>query len=243
MAELTAALTADFDLPVLLEAVAVDARVCLDAYSAAVVLLDPRRAAEDAVVEIVAESVREDSARDLDFQRTGPALVSARDGALTLIDDLADAHDTRWPRYRQDATAAGMRGVRAFPITAVGVPLGAVVVHTDKPWGQSRPNDIGQTLANLTAIALSAGPAEDRRAGTADAMNTALQGTLLITTAIGVIAEHLRLDAGAARLTLRRLARAHRVTVTAHARAVIDAHNADPQASGATGVFGPPPDA
>jgi hypothetical protein len=242
VAELTATLTTDFDLPTFLNMVAEHARTGFDAYSAVVILLDHRHTMGEAGIQIVAEALREHIDADLSFHTAGPGLVSARDGAVTMIDDLADAHDTRWPKYRERAGAAGMRGVRAFPVTALGAPLGSLVVHTDEPWGQLRPNDFGQVLANLTAIALSDGASDTRRVGTANTVETVLQGTIVINTATGIVAQTLGLSVGEARLRLIRLARAHGVTVTEHARAIVDAQNDQPSNPGALGVFEPPPD-
>jgi hypothetical protein len=57
----------------------------------------------------------------------------------------------------------------AVRLTSLAVPLGAVVVHADEPWGNGRPNDFGQILADLTAVALSTGKVDGRAAATAQA--------------------------------------------------------------------------
>lgn len=253
IAELTSTLSTDFDLAALLDAVAIDARVCFQAYAAAVVLRHRRDGADATALHIVAQALREDigtdgAEGDLSFQATGPALDSARDGAVTMIADLTDVSDTaqgvdtRWSGYRRAAAAAGMRGMRAFPITSLGIPLGAVVVHTDEPWGLQRPSDFGQVLANLAGIALSIGPPEQRRAGAADTIVEAvLRDGTLIATATGIIAEVFGVDFDHARLRLQRLARGHGVTLTAHARAIVDTHDARPHAIATAAVFQKPP--
>jgi hypothetical protein len=242
IAELTTTMTTDFDLPTLLDSVAEHARICFDAFSAVVALVDTRHTTGEAGIQIVAEALPEGVNADLSFYTTGPGLDSARDGAVTMVIDLEDAEDTRWPRYRHYAVSAGLRGMRAFPVTALGVPLGSVIVHTADPWGYSRPNEFGQVLANLTAIALSSSGADGRRADTAETVDSVLQGTIAIATATGILAESLNLEVGEARLRLIRLARVHDVTATAHARAIIEAQSANPRDPGAAGVFDPPPD-
>lgn len=244
IAEVTATLTTDFDLPTVLHLVAEHARAGFEAYSAAVVLLDHRRTAGDSEIQVVAQALREgvDVDVDLSFNGSGPGLVSAREGALTMISDLGDKQDTRWPEYRRYAIAAGMRGMRAFPVTSLEIPLGSLVVHTDEPWGLLRPNDFGQILANLIAIALAGRSVNVRRDELADTIEAVLRGTVSIATATGILAECLGLDARQARLTLIRLARARDVTVTAYADSVIDAQRSDPDNFGSSGIFDPPSD-
>lgn len=231
IAELTATLTTDFDLPTVLSTIASDACRGYMAVSAVVGLLDDHDADEEGEIRIVAEASREPTDVDFGFVAVGPAYESARDGAVTMIPDLFEAHDTRWPDYRQEALRAGMRGMRAFPVTALGARMGALVVHTDDPWGVVRPNDLGQTLANLAALALSIAPQPDiRRSTTEDLIASVLEGSATIATATGIIAETLGGTIDQARLTLSRLARAHGVTVTTHAAAVLAAYDRDPVA-------------
>ncbi|MCV7048395.1 GAF domain-containing protein [Mycobacterium frederiksbergense] len=229
--ELTAMLTTDFDLPTVLSTIALDACRGYMAFSAVVGLLDDSDRDGDAEISVVAEALREPTDTDLAFVATGPAYESARDGAVTMIPDLSQSRDTRWPDYRQEALRAGMRGMRAFPVTALGARMGALVVHTDDPWGSARPNDLGQTLANLAALALSIAPQPDIRRGTTeDLIASVLQGSATIASAIGILAETLGATIDEGRLTLNRLARAHGVTVGAHAAAIVAAYDGDPGA-------------
>lgn len=229
IAQLTATLAGEFDLPTVLDTVAHDARGGLAAWAASVVLLDDRHGVDDAGIQVVAEALREPTDAELSFVTTGPALVSARNGAVTMIDDLADAQDTRWPQYRLDALQAGIRGMRSFPLKVLGSSVGALVVHTDEPWGVQRPNELGQTLANLAAIAISIAPQlHQRRAEVGETIETLLHGTVVIATATGIIAELTGGDAPRARLLLHRLARAHQNTVTTHADRLVTAYNVDP---------------
>jgi hypothetical protein len=243
IAELTATLTTDFDLPTLLSNIAIDACRGYTAVSAVVGLLDEREPTGDPEIRVVAEALREPTDADLGFVGTGPAYESARDGAVTMVPDLRESRDTRWPDYRDEAVRAGMRGMRAFPVTALGTRMGALVVHTDEPWGVDRPNDLGQTLANLAALALSIAPYPDiRRSTTEDLIASLLQGSTAIAETIGIIAETLGGTIEQARLTLNRLARAHGVTVSAHAAAILAAHNQDPTADlSAHALFTIPP--
>ncbi|MGM7647723.1 GAF and ANTAR domain-containing protein [Nocardia sp. JW2] len=232
VADLTATLATDFDVPALLHAVAEHACQCFEAVSAAVILLDNRT--HGSGIQIVAEASREDTVADPRLHISGPGLASARDGAVAIITDIDQPDEgARWPDYRHRARAAGMRSVRAFPVKAMTVPLGSVVVHADEPWGNERPNDFGQILADLTAIALSMGTEHGRVSTTADTVAAVLDGTSVIATAVGILAEYFDLDLDAARARLRKLARAHQSTPTAQAAAIVDAQNTNPTDPGA----------
>ncbi|MFC9434725.1 GAF domain-containing protein [Nocardia sp. NPDC057030] len=235
-AELTATLTTDFDVPSLLYLVARHARECFDAYSAVVVLLDGRGNAGTGRTRIVAEALREGYSADPRLHAIGPGCTSARYGAVTMIADLGARNETSWPNYRRYAVKAGMRAVRAYPVTTLAMPLGSLIVHTDDPWGTARPNEFGQTLADLTAIALSLGRIDRRRTSTIETVQAVLDGTTMIAFAIGILAQYFRMDVDHARTRLNRLARAHDTTPTAHARVIVAAQNnhpADPAKSGA----------
>ncbi|MBB3038767.1 GAF domain-containing protein [Hoyosella altamirensis] len=238
IADLTSTLTNDFDLPAMLHSVAEHARVCFGASTVVVLLLD-RRAPGRGVVHIVAEAASEGHSVDPRFHTSGPGLMSASESAVAMVDDLAHADDTRWPEYRERATAAGLRGMRAFPVSALGVPLGSIVVHTEDPWGDARPRSFGQILADLTAIGLASGTVDGRRLSTSDAVDSVLRGSATIAAAVGILTEYLRLEPDIARLRLNRLARARGLTVTAQARMIVDAHNSSPGDLERTGVLSP----
>lgn len=243
IADVTGTLTTDFDLPTLLQTVATHAGGGFDAYSAVIVLRDDRRSTAGDDLHIVAESCQAGVGADTQLNTTGPALNSAHDGAVTLVTDLATIEDTRWPGYRQRALSTGLRGVRAYPVKALSVPVGSLVIHTQQPWdGSGQPSEFGQILANLVAIALSTGASAVRQSGVSKSVDTVLEGTSVVSTAIGIIAEYRGIGIVEARHHLTRLARAHGVTVTAHARSVVAAQNSSPTDPGATGVFTPPTD-
>lgn len=243
IADVTSTLTTDFDLPTLLQTVADHARSGYDAYSAVIVLLDERRTVGTGGLHIVAEASRTDSSADWSLNTSGPALVSARDGAGAQVTDLTVVDDSRWPDYRARAVHAGLRGVRAFPLRTPNAAIGSMVVHTEAPWGSNeQPGDFGQILADLTAVALSGGTIAGRRDSVAGTVDAVLEGTVVVTTAVGIVAEYFRTSIAEARHRLARLARARGVTVTDHARAVVAAQEQSPRNPAATGVFDPPPD-
>jgi hypothetical protein len=228
IAELSATLTTDFDVPALLAAIADHARMGHDAVRAAVLLVDQRRGLADNGIHVVAEAPVHTLVGDMELLTTGPALASATDGIVTMIDDLAASDDTRWPNFRRRALDAGIRATRAFPIVALRVPLGSIVVHTAEPWGSTRSSTFGQTLANIAAIALSSGVVEHRRVDISNSIEALLGGATAVATATGILAEVLDVDIDEARGELSRLARAHGARVTAYGRVIVEAHDRDP---------------
>jgi hypothetical protein len=243
ISELTAVMAGEFDLPTVLDTVAHEACLGFDAASVAVILIDEQHKTGDTGIQVVAEALRSPADIDLSFIGTGPALDSARGGAVTMISDIAAAEDTRWPDYRREALRAGMRGMRGFPVTILGSSVGALVVHTEDPWGTQRPNDFGQVLANLAAIAISIAPhVIQRRSDVGDTIDTLLKGTVAIATATGLITEIFGIEPAQARLQLHRLARAHQSTVTTHAEKIIAAHDNDPRRIRRSGLLTAPED-
>ncbi|MFC9437379.1 GAF and ANTAR domain-containing protein [Nocardia sp. NPDC057030] len=236
VAQLTATLTTDFDVPTVLHTIAEHARDCFDAYSAVLVLLDRRNPEGEERPYIVAEALPDGHSADPQLHSIGPGYTSARDGAVTMIADLDAQNDTSWPSYREHAIAAGMRAVRAYPVTALATPLGSLIVHTEEPWGSLRPNEFGQMLADITAIALSLGRVDGRRASTIETVRAVLHGTTVTALAIGILAQVFGLDVDDARTRLAQLACAHGVTPAEQAQAIVaaqDTHPTDPAKSGA----------
>lgn len=237
VAEITASLINDFDLPMLLQKIAVHAFEGFVSLSSAVVLV------QDQDAYVVAEFVRAGRGLDPILHVSGPGLTSALDGAVAMITDMdSDRDDARWNRYRARAAADGVRSVRAFPIVSLGAPLGSLVVHTDDPWGTERPNEFGQILADLIALALTSGLVQGRRSTAADSVGTVLRGATTIALATGILAEHFGDGVVDARLRLARLARSHGNTATARAERIVAAQNRVPSALAETGVLDPRPD-
>ncbi|MBE7162434.1 MAG: GAF domain-containing protein [Williamsia herbipolensis] len=225
VADIVHSLTRPFDVAELMDAVADAARRGFAAQSSAVVVLDRTR--EPVRAEAVAAAGDASAVDDPSLSTSGPGLTAAGDGALAVIGDLDEQSD-RWPRYREHARDAGIRAVHAFPIRFMDRPVGSVVVHTADPWGQNRPVMLGQLLADLAAIALSAGITDAQPATVEVVVDRLIRDNRTIATAVGITAATLDLDPVAARRELRRLAAAHQAPFAAHARALVDAHDRRP---------------
>ncbi|WP_328813639.1 GAF domain-containing protein [Rhodococcus sp. NBC_00297] len=222
LADITATLITRFDLPALLERIAGTALTGFDAHIAVISLLDG-----DALHAVATASVGSAAADERLFT-SGPVRTSARETAVAMIGDASAAGSSRWEQYRALAEESGVGAVRAYPVVALGVGLGALAVYTAEPWGTQRPDELGQMLADLTALALTTGASEIRRVDASAAVQALLSGAATISGATGVLAEFFDDSTSAARTRLSRLARAHGTTDSEHAAAIIAAQNVAP---------------
>ncbi|GAA2053811.1 GAF domain-containing protein [Williamsia deligens] len=218
VADIVHTMTGPFDVAAVLDAVADAARRGFGAYSSSVVVLDRSGPSPSAHAVAVAGDI------DPALSTWGPGLTAAGDGAVAVIGDLGVEND-RWPRYRADAHDAGLRSVHAFPIRVLAQPVGSVVVYTTEPWGDHRPVVLGQMLADLAALALTSDATGSRDAVVETVVGRLLRDTRTVGLAVGIAAEVLELDPGAARRELAHLAASHRTPFAMHARAVVDAHD------------------
>jgi GAF domain-containing protein len=98
----------------------------------------------------------------------GPCLEAIRDQHTVLIDDLAS--DERWPRYREQAMALGVRSMVSFRLFLLGDTMGALDFYSSRPHAfDERSRLVGQVFASHAAVALKAAIAE---AGSEAALRT-----------------------------------------------------------------------
>ncbi|TYQ09206.1 UNVERIFIED_ORG: ANTAR domain-containing protein [Gordonia westfalica J30] len=96
-------------------------------------------------------------------------------------------------------------------------------------------------FADLTSLALSAaGGADARQVRLEESIDSVLEGVTVTATAVGIIAEIRGVDLTEARVLLTRLARAHAVTPTTHARSIVAAQREHPRDPESTGLLGFP---
>lgn len=222
VADITATLVTHFDLPALLERIAATALNGFDATTAVISLL------EGDELHVVATSSVNDVVTDDRLFTTGPVLTSALETAVAMIGDVTEQGAGRWESYRALAQSSGLGAVRVYPITSLGLGLGALAVHTTDMWGSERPDELGQMLADLTSLALTTGATEVRRTDGTSAVRSVLNGAAAISGATGVLAEYFGDSTTEARIRLARLARAHGTTDSKHAAAIIAAQNVAP---------------
>lgn len=128
---------------------------------------------------------------------SGPSWESARRGTAIVINDL-DEMRARWPQFFEQATAAGVRVVRSWPMVSRNRPLGSLTVYRAHPWEKSPDVVTGQVLADLATLTLTRVPAGQELGIVADQLNTVLDGQMLLDQAAGMIAQHAGVDIHAA---------------------------------------------
>lgn len=218
LAEITGHLVTGVDASSLMYTLAERARAVIGAVSVSVVLSDAD--AETNSLLVASSSV---VAVDRYLALGGPAETCIRVGAVVMVDDLA-GDGTRWPEYASAAVAAGIGGVRAYPVRIAARTAGAVVVHTAGPWGAApHVGSFVQAIADLVALSLDRSAADDTRLSVAaDRRRVALDDNAVIEQAIGVLSERAGVDIAEATVLLVSEARARRRSVVRHARAVLD---------------------
>jgi GAF domain-containing protein len=127
----------------------------------------------------------------------GPCLEAIREQRTVLIDDLAT--DDRWPRYREQAMALGVRSMVSFRLFVLGDTMGALDFYSSHPHAfDERSQLLGQVFASHAAAAVKAAIAE---AGSEAALRT----RDVIGQAKGVLMAHEGLTASEAFERLREL--------------------------------------
>jgi GAF domain-containing protein len=98
----------------------------------------------------------------------GPCLEAIREHHTVLIDDLET--DERWPRYRDEALALGVRSMVSFRLFLLEDTMGALDFYSSRPHTfDERSRLLGQVFASHAAVALKAAISE---AGTEAALRT-----------------------------------------------------------------------
>jgi GAF domain-containing protein len=127
----------------------------------------------------------------------GPCLEAIREHHTVLIDDLAT--DDRWPRYREQAMALGVRSMVSFRLFLLADTMGALDFYSPRPHAfDARSRVLGQVFASHAAVALKAAIAES-------GSEAALRTRDVIGQAKGVLMAREGLTASAAFERLREL--------------------------------------
>ena len=125
----------------------------------------------------------------------GPCLYAMRHARPVLIDDTA-AHG-QWPRFCDQAAAAGIRSCYALPLIAEGEALGALIMYSRKP-SAFGPRETGQaaTFAGHAAGALTLALRMSSYTDLNDQLKASITSRAVIDQAVGVImaTEHCSQD-------------------------------------------------
>jgi GAF domain-containing protein len=139
----------------------------------------------------------------------GPCITAFDDKVLVGAEDLTS--DTRWPSFRQDAVARGVRAVLASPIPynqdAVGVV--AVVSEERHPWAPEAELAL-LAFTDLAALLIASMMMGEQQTALAMQLQGALNSRAIIEQAKGVLIGQQGISAHAAYEKLRAQARAER---------------------------------
>jgi GAF domain-containing protein len=151
----------------------------------------------------------------------GPCLDAFRTGLPVVNQDLGAAN-SRWPRFAEEAVAAGFQAVHALPMRLRGSVIGALNLFRAGP-GLLAPADVdvAQAFADVATIAIL----QHRAAVEANVINEqlthALNSRVVIEQAKGMVAERLNLDMERSFSALRSHARNHNLRLADVASDVI----------------------
>jgi hypothetical protein len=139
------------------------------------------------------------SARIEDLQLTlgeGPCIDAVHGAAPVLVADLLDPNDldvARWPAFMDNASAAGVRAVFAFPLRIGAISVGALDLYRTRP-GELAADELPAVLMAAHAAALALlnleGDWDDSFRDDTDARSTynlqVHQATGMVTVQLGI---------------------------------------------------------
>ena len=153
--------------------------------------------------------------------REGPCLDCYMSGEPVVNQDLAHVNG-RWPRFAQEALAAGFRSVHALPMRLRGKVIGALnLFHVEAGAMQQADIEAAQALADVATIAILQHRATLEAQVLGQQLQHALNSRIVIEQAKGMVAERASLDMEQSFSALRRYARDHNLRLVDVAEAVI----------------------
>ncbi|MHB8464053.1 MAG: GAF and ANTAR domain-containing protein [Acidimicrobiales bacterium] len=216
--ELADTLVNHFDVAELLHTLATRCVELFDVDAAGLMLADERGA-----LRVVASSNEQTRMLELfEIQsQEGPCSDCYRDGRTVTEDDLDRSQ--RWPRFRQEALAAGFRAALAVPMSLRDETIGALNLFRARP-GALDEADLAscRALADVATIALIQERALREARLIAEQLQVALNSRVLIEQAKGVLAGLANVDMDAAFKMLRGYARAENLLLVSVARDLIE---------------------
>lgn len=152
----------------------------------------------------------------------GPCMDAFRTGDQVVNVDLRASHD-RWPRFAEEAQAAGYVSVHALPMRLRTSVIGALNLFCAGPVALTEADiHIGQSLADVATIGILAQRSVQQSELLATQLQQALNSRVTIEQAKGVLAERRRITVDKAFILLRGYAREHNLHLSDLARQVAD---------------------
>jgi hypothetical protein len=209
----------DFDVIEFLHTMAGRCVQLLDVDAAGLMLADQRG-------QLHASASSTESARLLELFElqadAGPCMEAFRTGKQVVNVDLKASRD-RWPRFAEEAQAAGYVSVHALPLRLRTVVIGALNLFCSRPVALSEADTrTGQALADVATIGILAQRSVRQSELLAAQLQQALNSRVTIEQAKGVLAERRRITVDEAFILLRSHARNHNLHLSDLARQVAD---------------------
>jgi transcriptional regulator with GAF, ATPase, and Fis domain len=209
----------DFDVIEFLHTVASRCVQLLDVDAAGLMLADHRG-------QLHAGAASTESARLLELFEleadAGPCVEAFRTGEQVVNVELRASRD-RWPRFAEEAQAAGYVSVHALPLRLRTVVIGVLNLFCARPTELSQADiRTGQALADVATIGILAQRSVQQSELLATQLQQALDSRVTIEQAKGVLAERRRITVDQAFVLLRGYARAHNLHLSELARQVAD---------------------
>jgi len=150
----------------------------------------------------------------------GPGVAAFRAGEPVLVSRLAE-NDERWPGFGDEAAAAGVGAVFAFPLQAGAIRLGTIDLYRRRG-GPLEADALGDAavLADLAMVAVLSVDIEESDTALAGSDLRGFYDEVNVTT--GMVATQLRISLEDALLRLRAYAFSHHLPLTEVSRAVVD---------------------
>ncbi|HEY8456939.1 MAG TPA: GAF and ANTAR domain-containing protein [Actinopolymorphaceae bacterium] len=137
-------------------------------------------------------------------------------------DDL-DSHADVWPRFAASASHAGIKAVRAFPLTYQQVPLGVACLLSTQASALTADGERRlQPLLELATVGLLQQSAAARAHKIVGQLQGALNSRIVIEQAKGMLAQRSGLGVDQAFTALRNYARSNRLRLADLAKRVVD---------------------
>lgn len=167
---------------------------------------------QGAVTVLAASSPGSEVIEQLQFTLgEGPCLDAYALGRPVLTADLASASRSQWPGYASAAQDHGVQAVFAFPLQIGGARLGAMDVYREQAGSLSGPV-VKQALAfaeAAMATLLDAPHPQPTGDDEDTALGMALEGSLVVYQAQGMVQVQLDVDLAEAMVRMRAYAYAH----------------------------------
>ncbi|WP_284248926.1 GAF and ANTAR domain-containing protein [Litorihabitans aurantiacus] len=214
--DFSARLLTDYDVNEVLEELAERQTELLDLLGSGVSLARGDRL--EAVTAVPHLIVPLEKQQELD--QSGPCLEAFRTGRIESIDDLAS--EDRWPTYLRIARDQGIRAVAAVPMRLNDQPIGALNLYCGRPRAWSEQDlSAALALANMATAFIINASSLAKQTLLAEQLQQALDTRVLLEQAKGVLAEAHAISVEEAFRSIRRFARARRVSLHEVANAVV----------------------